>query len=186
MYLDQVLTFFSLGGYSSNDKYQYSVAKETKKVSKRNAHIFPMNGAALKKIDDCYWQAMQDLLLQRMMKYQFFPQSIDEKIGNCIIFGTGKYGRLCYTLLEYCHVNTLCFLDNDEKKQGQLFGRVVTGPNKIKQMKFDLVIISVLDHEKEIYKQLRALGVKDIKIKLFSKLKSTIVREYVSRVYSNR
>lgn len=186
-YLNRVVAFFSEDGVSSEEKRQHLVAKETKLAAMRNVFHLKSNHTYLKQIQMQYWQALQDVLIYRMIKNKCDISRLNHFVKQCLVFGTGKYGKQCYRLLEYCGVNVEGFLDNDKKKLGNLYEKIVELPESLGCFSSTTVIISVLGHEEEIERQLQGLsGVKKLCILKYATIKESIVRDYLKKYGSGK
>lgn len=85
-------------------------------------------------------------------------------IKNCIIFGTGRYGREAFELLgnEYAEI---LFSDNDSSKwNGSFCNKKIICPKDIILLENYDVVIAILKQYAVVGKQLMAMGCKNIKI----------------------
>lgn len=82
-----------------------------------------------------------------------------------IIFGTGVYYQ---TFKKYINSDdVICFLDNDEKKQGKYFdGKEIRKPSDANYDECDFVLVLIMRYA-SVYEQLQEIGVPLNKIKTF-------------------
>lgn len=102
---------------------------------------------------------------------------------NIIIFGTGLGAEKVLNSIDFEKYKIIAFLDNNEKKQGQIFhGITIKSPNDLSGMEFDYIIICSV-YFKEIQKQL----IIDYKINP-SKLKNNLffVKERLVNYYKTQ
>lgn len=87
---------------------------------------------------------------------------------NIIIFGTGRSSEHVINLLnKECSI--VAFVDNNMNNWGKKEENVVVGPEKIKEMNYDYIIIAS-QYNNEIYNQLIEIGIERNKILQFYKL----------------
>jgi len=80
------------------------------------------------------------------------------KIKNVMIFGAGSCGRRHYHDIKD---TILCFVDNDEAKQGtKIYGKTVISPKEIADYEYDQIIIASIYHT-EIKNQLIYMGLEN-------------------------
>lgn len=92
-----------------------------------------------------------------------------ENLNNVLIFGTGSTCKFVLTTLKLKNVNIIAYVDNDQKKwNSSLNGIKILSPEKIKDLKYDFIIIAS-EFYNEIYLQLLSMNVDKNKIVLFYK-----------------
>lgn len=92
---------------------------------------------------------------------------------KCIIFGAGGHGNIAYTLLQE-EYDIIGFSDNDKTKWGELFlGKSVIEPKLLP--KEDVLIVIASQWYAAIHKQLREIGLKNIKVFWYKTNKNTVL-----------
>lgn len=101
-----------------------------------------------------------------------------------IIWGTGNDASMFHYWISGMDIlknnKILCFVDNDEKKQGMFKGKPVIAPSDICKYEYDYISIWSTKYEKEIREQItKELNIPDSKIRdIFSPYKQQLYSKY--------
>lgn len=86
---------------------------------------------------------------------QLRPLEEDGEI-KLALFGASETCEVVLSALRYTKFQILALLDNDQRKQGQVFnGHVISAPHVLEQVNCDAVVITSFGRQTEIYEQLK-------------------------------
>lgn len=174
--IDQVTTYYSDGGLSSNcwDEAQ----GEGKLIDLK----FAQSKEEREDIDLIYKNKMiyrrylkildQELLCS--IDAEDMNQHINEKV---YIFGAGNMGKECYKLLRQNQIEIKGFLDNNKAIWGERIKEyTVKSPSEI-DIENDVVVIAVMKYEEEIKNQLLRMGMQTDRMIMFNSLKDKVLAQ---------
>lgn len=89
---------------------------------------------------------------------------------DIVVFGTGKCCLEFNKYIDECKINILCYVDNNEAKQGLLFKNknIISPYELLKEIKYDFIVIAS-QFDDEILYQLRKMNINEEKIISFYK-----------------
>lgn len=99
---------------------------------------------------------------------------MDVDAAKIVIFGTGKWGKICYRALLKTKISIKCFADNKSDKIHRMYGKDVLKPSDVGNDSY--MIVAVRDYDNEITVQLDNMKIKnyicmrDIKNMYFRKI----------------
>lgn len=155
-YLDEVIANYRLGGIS-NSKAEECV--EEKKII-RLSYVERFSGdkeEMKKKIEKQYNIGRFMFVIKRNpdLLISFLKKTFTEFNNGIIIFGTGIWGRNCYSLLKQCNIDVIAYVDNNQDKWGsEIDETVVENPDILKSIKGN-VLVAVRYVDTEIVDQLK-------------------------------
>lgn len=89
---------------------------------------------------------------------------------DIVVFGTGKCCLEFNRYIDECKINIICYVDNNEEKQGLLFRNknIISPYGLLKEIKYDFIVIAS-QFDDEILYQLRKMDINEEKIISFYK-----------------
>lgn len=155
-YLDEVIANYRLGGISTTKAEE--CAEEKKIIRLSYLEKFSGDKEELKKkINKQYNIERFVFVIKRNpdLLRDFLKQKFMEFNNEIIIFGTGIWGKNCYSLLEQCNINIIAYVDNNRDKWGvKIKGTVVENPEILRSGK-GYVLVAVRYVDTEIVNQLK-------------------------------
>lgn len=89
-----------------------------------------------------------------------------EGLRRVVLFGAADTCEVVSTAIRDTSIKIAGIVDNDEKKHGSCFGDIViSSPARIEGMDPDGVIITSFGHQEEIYRQIKHLEKKGIRVR---------------------
>lgn len=158
-FVNEFLTYFRQGGLSqinieTGKRETYEIACRYIEKCEFKKEILPI----LQEIGK--WIEFEDELKYNPSKIKSILNNYFEtNIVKLVVFGTGIWGERCYQALQYTDIEVDFFLDNNEKKEGQmLFGKVIKKPGNLETLK-PYILIAVKNNVNEIKNQLQSLKI---------------------------
>ena len=94
-----------------------------------------------------------------------------EGIRTIVLFGVAETAEVVHAALKDTHLVMIGVVDSDVSKQGKPFnGLFIQSPDRLKQIKPDAVVITSFARQEEIFKNIKKLLGKEIKVKKLSDL----------------
>ncbi len=86
-------------------------------------------------------------------------------LSRVVLFGAGDTAEVIINAVEEMGLKVVGVVDSDKKKQGRYFsGRQILSPDQIEILDPDVVIITSLGYQKEIYESIKGLETGNIRI----------------------
>jgi len=96
----------------------------------------------------------------------------EEGIRTVVLFGAAETAEVVHLAIKQTRLVMIGVVDNDTEKHGKPFnGLLIQPPEEVRRIQPDAVIITSFARQEEIYKNLKKLVGKKIKIKKLSDLK---------------
>lgn len=90
----------------------------------------------------------------------------DEGIHHVVLFGAGETAEILYNASKSVGLCIIGVVDNDQQKQGKLFGNlIIRSPEAIEKLGPDGVIIASVGRQDEIYSQICSLEARGIAVR---------------------
>lgn len=172
--INQVTTYYSDGGLSS--KYWYEAQDESRQIDLR----FAQSKEERADIDAIYenkkvYRKYYEMLEQKQLCYIDAEDMKQHIHGRVYIFGAGNMGKECRQLLQQNHIRIRGFIDNNKAMWGKMLeGYPVISPSEI-DIENDVVVITVMQYEEEIKKQLIQMGMRIDRMIMFRFLKDKVL-----------
>lgn len=175
-YIDEVIAYFRSGGAS--EKYFDLGQKEGFEIIHKYIDRCENKKGVFPEFENRRGWSLLDVIL----KYNLV--SIQEMINNLfkvnitelVIFGAGKWGRLCYMALRDTDIKVNFILDNNAVEKQELCGIEVKKPDILEDMK-PYILIAVKNGAEEIERQLDTYNIENYV--LLSELVDTVCRIYL-------
>ena len=172
--IDYVTTYYSDGGISN--KYWEEAQNEAEKIELKYAESIEEREyiKLLYGNNICTRKYME--MLDQGCQSCFFSNEIELYVSkSTYIFGAGNMGKECAQLLLQSGVEIKGFIDKNRKKWGNLFEGYMVMPLKELNIEKDFVVISSIQYEKEMRKELKHIGMTDEKIISYAFLRDKII-----------
>lgn len=174
VYLDKVIAYFRLGGLSTTQrKLSY---KENYNISMKYVERCSYKDKVIPKIKEIYnWACFSEEISKPNEKlYKLICEYFNAAVNDLIIFGTGIWGKRCYTALSQAGITSINFSDNNPMMWNTEFqGIKVIKPSELKNIDA-YVLIAVKEQGDEIKKQLIHIGNKELKFVSIGEIKNLL------------
>ncbi len=99
-----------------------------------------------------FYRDVKELLLGK------FSEMENAQVRNILFYGAGEVAEMAYLYLQLTKLELVGLID-DQKKGKDFFGFVIKGTESVKDMQWDMVLLTRLDHTEEAIQRLALAGV---------------------------